>query len=106
MGIAKFYRYIAERYPLINQQVITDGTMMPEFGPCDVAAGRGPGGAGEWRGRGREPASRPRRPCEELPRRPAASSPRRCAVARLAAPHPPALPGMAALPRQTTCTLT
>lgn len=45
MGIAKFYRYIAERYPLINQQVITDGTMMPEFGPCDA-----PASWGRWRG--------------------------------------------------------
>jgi 5'-3' exonuclease len=31
MGIPKFYKWLAERYPLINQQ-ITPSTPMPEFG--------------------------------------------------------------------------
>lgn len=31
MGIAKFFRWVSERYPLINQK-ITEVMMMPEFG--------------------------------------------------------------------------
>lgn len=30
MGVPKFYRWLSERYPLINQ-LITDGKMLPEF---------------------------------------------------------------------------
>ena len=30
MGVPKFYRWLSERYPLINQ-LITDGRMLPEF---------------------------------------------------------------------------
>lgn len=31
MGIAKFFRWLSERYPLVNQSV-AEATMMPEFG--------------------------------------------------------------------------
>ena len=30
MGVPKFYRWISERYPQINQ-IISDGTLLPEF---------------------------------------------------------------------------
>jgi 5'-3' exoribonuclease 1 len=31
MGVPKFYRWLSERYPLINEE-LTETTMVPEFG--------------------------------------------------------------------------